>query len=524
MVRTWAEKEMRNLKRLAAAGIPCPLPRLLKQHVLIMDFLGNDGWCAPRLKEVCSYTLSPSLCYFDFSLPLPQVDLSLEESIFCYRTIVIDMRRMYHECNLVHGDLSEYNLLWYRNRPVIIDVSQSVEHAHPFANDFLKKDVQNINEFFSKREVSTLSNYHLFQFITVNKENLICMLDTAVKDMATQQLQQSQGEGKGEQEKGEKEKEELSSLSEIVSQMLSQLPTETTTASPSAPVVPAPVIPSTLPISDEPLDAHLQSAHQLTDLPVSVLEYLLTRFLSFQEFQNERNATQSNSDSNESEIQEAVFLQSYIPSSLNEFSNPATEKNKLEKGQREAAYTSAINQMLSAAPPPLLTPAPAVAQKTQQPEKQQGQHGKGKAGKQKGQQEQQPEEPVSEVRGKGKGAKKAKAKAREIPLSPPQQQEQQEPEQEADRESEESNDSDSDSESGSVSSSEGEEDWESGDEKEKKYRRRLPGTDSNPEERKAMKDERKEAKRLAKEMAALKRTQKVPKHVKKRAVKSGKKK
>jgi RIO kinase 1 len=52
MVRTWAEKEMRNLKRLAAAGIPCPLPRLLKQHVLIMDFLGNDGWCAPRLKEV----------------------------------------------------------------------------------------------------------------------------------------------------------------------------------------------------------------------------------------------------------------------------------------------------------------------------------------------------------------------------------------------------------------------------------------------------------------------------------------
>ena len=46
---------------------------------------------------------------------------------------------MYHECNLVHGDLSEYNILWHDGRPVIIDVSQSVEHAHPFATEFLRK-------------------------------------------------------------------------------------------------------------------------------------------------------------------------------------------------------------------------------------------------------------------------------------------------------------------------------------------------------------------------------------------------
>ena len=41
MVKVWAEKEMRNLKRLVAAGIPCPTPWLLKSHVLVMDFLGN---------------------------------------------------------------------------------------------------------------------------------------------------------------------------------------------------------------------------------------------------------------------------------------------------------------------------------------------------------------------------------------------------------------------------------------------------------------------------------------------------
>ena len=51
MVKTWAEKEMRNLKRLVSANVPCPTPHLLKSHVLVMDFLGSDGWCAPRLKE-----------------------------------------------------------------------------------------------------------------------------------------------------------------------------------------------------------------------------------------------------------------------------------------------------------------------------------------------------------------------------------------------------------------------------------------------------------------------------------------
>jgi RIO kinase 1 len=73
---------------------------------------------------------------------------------------------MYHECNLVHGDLSEYNILWHDNRPVIIDVSQSVEHAHPYANDFLRKDISNITDFFGKKGLRVLTNFELFQFVT----------------------------------------------------------------------------------------------------------------------------------------------------------------------------------------------------------------------------------------------------------------------------------------------------------------------------------------------------------------------
>ena len=55
MVKTWAEKEMRNLARLRAAGIPAPAPLLLRMHVLVMDFIGDDGVAAPRLKVRALY-------------------------------------------------------------------------------------------------------------------------------------------------------------------------------------------------------------------------------------------------------------------------------------------------------------------------------------------------------------------------------------------------------------------------------------------------------------------------------------
>ena len=50
MVRTWAEKEMRNLARLRDAGIFAPETRMLRSHVLVMEFIGEAGFPAPRLK------------------------------------------------------------------------------------------------------------------------------------------------------------------------------------------------------------------------------------------------------------------------------------------------------------------------------------------------------------------------------------------------------------------------------------------------------------------------------------------
>ncbi|KAJ3030914.1 UNVERIFIED_CONTAM: Serine/threonine-protein kinase RIO1 [Siphonaria sp. JEL0065] len=118
MVKMWAEKEMRNLKRLVVAGIPCPEPLLLRMHVLVMGFLGDkNGWASPRLKDA---VINDSMTYKNLYIHLLKM-----------------VWKMYHK---------------YHNKTLfLIDVSQSVEHDHPHALEFLRKDLQNICDYFKKR-------------------------------------------------------------------------------------------------------------------------------------------------------------------------------------------------------------------------------------------------------------------------------------------------------------------------------------------------------------------------------------
>ncbi|KAJ1695116.1 hypothetical protein LUZ63_011814 [Rhynchospora breviuscula] len=144
MVKTWAEKERRNLKRVKAAGIKCPKPLHLKSNVLVMKFIGEGGCAAPRLK--------------DANLP----EEKLGES---YVEIITAMRTLYQKCKLVHGDLSEYNILYYHGHIYIIDVSQSVHLDHPLALEFLKEDCLHVTDFFKKHGVAVMSVTELFYFV-----------------------------------------------------------------------------------------------------------------------------------------------------------------------------------------------------------------------------------------------------------------------------------------------------------------------------------------------------------------------
>ncbi|CAO1441244.1 unnamed protein product [Diamesa hyperborea] len=154
MVRTWAEKEMRNLCRMYKFGLPVPNPILLKSHVLVMTFIGTDGFPAPKLKDV---------------------DFSQSKARELYRDCVVLMWKLYNLVKLVHADLSEFNILYHEGTVVIIDVSQSVEQEHPQAFEFLRKDCLNISEFFRKKGVSTMTVKELFDFVTdrmITEENM----------------------------------------------------------------------------------------------------------------------------------------------------------------------------------------------------------------------------------------------------------------------------------------------------------------------------------------------------------------
>ena len=150
MVKVWAEKEMRNLKRIYASGIPCPEPVQLRLHVLVMGFLGDKkGTPAPRLKDV----------------ELVGSDIEVRWKLL-YLQLLGYMRILYQTCRLVHADLSEYNILYHNDKLWLIDVSQSVEHDHPRSLEFLRMDIKNVSDFFRRKGVDVLSEKTTFGFVT----------------------------------------------------------------------------------------------------------------------------------------------------------------------------------------------------------------------------------------------------------------------------------------------------------------------------------------------------------------------
>lgn len=172
LVQTWAEKEMRNLSRIHQAGIPCPKPYVLKAHILLMDMIGRDGLPAPLLKNA---------------------DIKDKEQYrSIYYKLIVYMRRLYQDCKLVHADLSEFNLILLDDELYVIDVSQSVEHDHVMALEFLRRDVKNVNDYFRKKEVAVLTTRELFDFITdpnINNENIDNYLAT-LNDIACKRAHQ----------------------------------------------------------------------------------------------------------------------------------------------------------------------------------------------------------------------------------------------------------------------------------------------------------------------------------------------
>lgn len=129
LMSIWAKKEYSNLRRMFSAGVRVPEPIGQKDNVIVMEFIGKDGVRAPLLKEL---------------------GRQLEEPREVYEDICENVKKIVCKAGLVHADLSEYNIMIFEKKPVIIDVSQAVLTIHPNAEEFLRKDISNIDRFFNR--------------------------------------------------------------------------------------------------------------------------------------------------------------------------------------------------------------------------------------------------------------------------------------------------------------------------------------------------------------------------------------
>ena len=127
LVNLWALKEFTNLHQAADVGVRVPAPIKVDGNVLLMEFIGKRGEPAPLLRET-----------------------PLEHPARVYDKIAEAVRLLYQKANLVHGDLSEYNIMIVGANPVIFDFAQAVTIEHPMARTFLERDLLRMNGYFSK--------------------------------------------------------------------------------------------------------------------------------------------------------------------------------------------------------------------------------------------------------------------------------------------------------------------------------------------------------------------------------------
>jgi len=128
IINEWCKKEFKNLKK-ASKILRCPEAIAFQKNILVMEFIGREFSPFPKLKDV-----------------------EIENPGGALRKTLREIEELWKEEKLVHGDLSEYNMLVNDKGELIwIDFSQGVHKTHPEAVNLLKRDIENVVKFFNEQ-------------------------------------------------------------------------------------------------------------------------------------------------------------------------------------------------------------------------------------------------------------------------------------------------------------------------------------------------------------------------------------
>jgi RIO kinase 1 len=126
VIFAWVMREYQNLLKAREAGVNVPRPLTVKQHILILEMIGDK---TPALKLK---------------------DINREEQAKVAEKILQNMKKMY-TAGLVHGDLSEYNILIHNGTPYFIDFSQGTTRRDPNYDEYWLRDIKNVSKFLTNK-------------------------------------------------------------------------------------------------------------------------------------------------------------------------------------------------------------------------------------------------------------------------------------------------------------------------------------------------------------------------------------
>jgi len=127
VIDEWCKKEYKNLDK-ASNVVRSPEPIAYQKNILVMEFIGEDFSPYPKLKDV-----------------------EIENPKEAFDMVMNGIEKLWSEEEIVHGDLSEYNILVAEDELVWIDFSQGVHVSHPEARELGKRDIKNIANFFQNQ-------------------------------------------------------------------------------------------------------------------------------------------------------------------------------------------------------------------------------------------------------------------------------------------------------------------------------------------------------------------------------------